>query len=59
MPEQLKLLQSLASAMTDTTDDITAGKFPASADAEAAIQQRFSEAIDGHYKPTTMPADKK
>ena len=42
--------------MNDTTDDISAGRFPTSADAEAAIQQRFSEVMVKRYKPATTQA---
>jgi len=56
LPEQIKLLTSLSSAMNDTADDISAGRFPTSADAEAAIQQRFSEVMVKRYKPATTQA---
>ena len=56
LPEQIKLLASLSAAMNDTADDITAGRFPTTADAEAAIQQRFSEVMVKHYKPATTRA---
>lgn len=53
IPEQLKVLTNLAAAMNDTSEDIAAGRFPTSADAEAAIQQRFSEVMVKRYKPAT------
>src|SRR3954447_18955100 len=43
--DQIKILTNLSAAMNDTSDDIAAGRFPTSADAEAAIQQRFSEVM--------------
>jgi hypothetical protein len=56
IPDQIKLLTSLSAAMNDTADDITAGRFPTSADAESAIQQRLSEVMVKHYKPATTQA---
>ena len=56
LDDQIKVLASLASAMNDTADDISAGRFPTPADAEAAIQQRFSEVMGNRYKPATQPA---
>lgn len=56
LQDQIKLLTNLSSAMNDTTDDISAGRFPTSADAEAAIQQRFSEVMVKRYKPATTQA---
>jgi hypothetical protein len=56
VPEQIKVLQSLAAAMNDTSDDIAAGRYPTSADAEAAIQQRLSEVTVKRYKPATTQA---
>jgi len=54
--DQLRLLSSLAAAMNDTTTDLTAGRYPSTAEAEAAIQQRVSEAMAKHYKPATTQA---
>ena len=53
--DQIKVLNSLASAMNDTADDINAGRYPTTGDAEAAIQQRFSEVMGSRYKPATQP----
>jgi len=53
IPDQIKLLTSLSAAMNDTADDITAGRFPTSGDAESAIQQRLSEVMVKRYKPAT------
>lgn len=54
--DQITLLAALTSAMNDTAADITAGKFPTSPDAEAALRQRFSEVMVNHYKPATNPS---
>jgi hypothetical protein len=53
---QIKLLTNLAAAMNDTANDINEGRFPTTADAEAAIQQRFSEVMVKRYKPATTQA---
>jgi hypothetical protein len=56
MGEQIKFLQSLTAALNDTADDIKAGRFPTSADAESAIHQRYSEVLVKKYKPATTQA---
>lgn len=56
IPAQIELLSNLAAAMNDTTQEITEGKFPTSADAETALRQRFSEVMVNHYKPATQPS---
>jgi hypothetical protein len=53
IPDQIKLLVSLTAAMNDTADEISTGHFPSSADAETAIQQRFSEVMARRYHPAT------
>jgi hypothetical protein len=55
---QVKLLTTLTAAMNDTTDDIAAGKFPTSTDAESALRQRFSEVMVKAYKPASQPTTK-
>ncbi len=59
LADQIKLLTNLSAAMNDTAGDISEGRFPTTADAEAAIQQRFSEVMVKHYKPATQPASQK
>jgi hypothetical protein len=49
--QQIQLLSSLSKSMTDTAQDINQGRYPTSADAEAALQQRFSEALSRNFKP--------
>ena len=56
LPGQIKLLTNLGAAMNDTANDINEGRFPTTADAEAAIQQRFSEVMVKRYKPATTQA---
>ncbi|HEX3356793.1 MAG TPA: hypothetical protein VHS31_07475 [Tepidisphaeraceae bacterium] len=51
--EQIKLMTSLTAAMNDTADEINTGHYPSSADAEAEIQQRFSEVMAHRYHPAT------
>jgi len=59
MDQQLQLLANLSKSMNDTADDIAAGRYPTSADAEAALQQRFSEALSRNFKPpTSQPTTK-
>jgi hypothetical protein len=55
IPAQITLLTALISAMNDTAADISAGKYPASPDAEASLRQRFSDVMANHYKPATNP----
>jgi hypothetical protein len=45
IPEQISLLSAIGQAMTDTADDITAGKLVSSADAEASLQSRMNEVM--------------
>jgi len=53
LPGQVKLLSNLAAAMNDTANEVAEGRFPTPADAESAIQQRFSEVMVKRYKPAT------
>jgi len=45
LPEQISMLAGVSQAMSDTADDIAAGKFAAAADAEASLQQRLNEVM--------------
>jgi hypothetical protein len=54
--EQTNLIQQMTKALTDTADDIAAGKYGASADAEAALQARLNETMIRTLRSTTRPA---
>lgn len=53
---QAALLKDFASALTEISTEITAGRYPTAADAQTAVQQEFNEVMIRSTRPTTAPA---
>jgi hypothetical protein len=57
LPEQIRLLRGLAKIMTQTADELAAGRYVTAADAQATLSQRVAEWIGRQsLPPATQPA---